>query len=519
MHNPKEVRKLAFQFESEWAPYAFPQERDHISTTAEMLPKLQPVDFRAFRLDHGGIPVISDGQTGYVIDNDQMTIVYGKTGSGKTRSLVVPLICTLAKAGENMVIFDQKGDFSTGIYAPYVRGSLEKQGYKTIILDFKGLEGDGMNIMGKIMEAYDHHQEDDLEKHLDALAASLHKQEDLDDPKSKFWTSQAATYFSVMVKLLLAVARNRGAVNFRSICSFCNHYSAVRLNLLLEYLPLSNTDKTKLRNVVSMHDSGITSVMASASDFLSIYNHNNPLLRMCSQDTFEIADLYRRKTAVIICVPDATSAYDRIAAAMLTNILSELVQYAAKAPDNRLPRRVNVIADEFANYRVPDFERRISTDRSKNIRYYLFLQGQDQLYKSYPQAASTIVANCTNVFFFSSAEFELMQNLSNLSGTRKDNLEGLREPLISVSDLQSLKQKQGKRECYYTDGSTRFFTSLPDISHYEGLKGADRKYAIYPHSHIEKYELEYYNMDSLIRDLKRIYGDFDINCALASLDN
>ena len=80
--------------------------------------------------------------------------VIGETGSGKSRKLIAPLICNLAKAEESMIIFDIKGEFSTGILSSYVRGILHNNGYNCVFLDFRNLESDGYDLLAYPTKLY-----------------------------------------------------------------------------------------------------------------------------------------------------------------------------------------------------------------------------------------------------------------------------------------------------------------------------------------------------------------------------
>lgn len=494
----------SYLYESEWGAYAFPAQKARLTTDEEMKAKSFFVNFadkESFK--HAGIPIISDGTKAHVLDSDQMTLVYGATGSGKTRSVVVPLICTLAKAGENMIIFDQKGDFSTGCFSNYVRGTLDREGYTTRIVDFKSLAGDQMNILGGIYRSYMKGHVEEAYQQLDDIASMLCKNYDNNSKDNEYWTNLGKKYLVAVVKLLLKMKLPPEKFNFQSINSFCNDLAAEKLGALLDYLPTTQEQKNDMAAVACLHPGGRASGVSTAAEMISDFCRNNKLLNMCSHDTFQVSELFSPKTAIIICVPDARSTYDKIASIMLTNIITELVEFAAKARNNKLPVRVNVVADEFANYYVPDFQKRISTDRSKNIRYYLFLQGQNQLRKAYPDAAETIIANCTNVLYLSSNEIDLMNDLSCLSGVRNDNLHRENVPLVSINDLQGLKVQEDGRECYFMDRTSRYFAKLPDISAYTYCEGPKKLYSVF-NPLIRTNTIGVYSFGDFTYEIKRI---------------
>ena len=57
-----------------------------------------------------GIPIISDGHEAYVDSKDTHTLIFGATGSKKTRLFCMPTINFFIKAGESFVATDPKGE-------------------------------------------------------------------------------------------------------------------------------------------------------------------------------------------------------------------------------------------------------------------------------------------------------------------------------------------------------------------------------------------------------------------------
>lgn len=67
------------------------------------------------------------------MDNGEAhNIVVGSTGSGKTQAIVFPLVQSLAKRGESMIITDPKGE----IYEN-TANMLRERGYNIVILNFR----------------------------------------------------------------------------------------------------------------------------------------------------------------------------------------------------------------------------------------------------------------------------------------------------------------------------------------------------------------------------------------------
>ena len=83
---------------------------------------------------YGGVPLMYNAEERSVaVDStDCHTLVFGSSGSKKTRALVMPAIKIMGYAGESMIINDVKGEL-------YDRTAdmLQKLGYNIIIINFR----------------------------------------------------------------------------------------------------------------------------------------------------------------------------------------------------------------------------------------------------------------------------------------------------------------------------------------------------------------------------------------------
>ena len=84
------------------------------------------------------------------------------------------------------------------------------------------------------------------------------------------------------------------------------------------------------------------------------------------------------------------------------------------------------ILDEFANIgRVPDFDKKISTSRSRKISFSVILQNLDQLEAVYEKSYETIIGNCDTHVFLGSNSQKTVEYFSKALGEKtisKDQL-------------------------------------------------------------------------------------------------
>ena len=80
------------------------------ATTEEIRKSGTFIDLSADRYPVGGLPLLSDGKTAFVDGEDRHSLLFGATGSKKTRLFCMPMLNIFAKAGESFVATDPKGE-------------------------------------------------------------------------------------------------------------------------------------------------------------------------------------------------------------------------------------------------------------------------------------------------------------------------------------------------------------------------------------------------------------------------
>ena len=79
-----------------------------------------------------GIPLLYEKNKVYVDNSQYHNLIWGTTGSGKSVSIVQPMVNLLAKNGQSMIIADPKGE----IYKSSAN-ELKKRGYNVVLLNFR----------------------------------------------------------------------------------------------------------------------------------------------------------------------------------------------------------------------------------------------------------------------------------------------------------------------------------------------------------------------------------------------
>ena len=138
--------------------------------------KVEKVSPLSDTLDAAGIPLINNGKEMWIDNGEYHNLVIGSTGSGKTETVVKPMVNLLAKKGESMIITDPKGE----IYK-YSAAYLHSKGYNIIVLNFREpLKGNSWNPLTLPYKYYKSGNQDKAIELLDDVALNI-----LYDPSNK----------------------------------------------------------------------------------------------------------------------------------------------------------------------------------------------------------------------------------------------------------------------------------------------------------------------------------------------
>lgn len=432
-----------------------------------------------------GLPLLSNGREAYVDNQDTHTLIFGATGSKKTRLFCMPMINMFAKAGESFIVTDPKGEL-------YDRtsGLVKAKGYKTVVLNFRNIGyGDMWNPLALPYELYHSGNKEAgismLNDFVTTIASPIKN-----NTKDSFWPEMASAYALANLLLLMEAGRKE-EVNVASLSRLCSANSEKWLSKLVERMSEETIAGMNYKGVLVSAEATKRSILVSLYGMVRIFNIQPNLTRMLSGNTVDIRNFGREKTAVYIIVPDEKTTYHFLVTSFIKQAYEILVSEAQKEKDFKLPVRVNFVLDEFCNLpQIPDMPAMISAARSRNMRYYLVAQSMHQLKGKYGEDADTIKGNCDNWVFLTSKELSLLNEISDLCGsvysTDKHN-----RKLISVSELQRFDKAKGETLIMHSR-QYPIITDMADIDSYEAFKG----YAPVP---LEPYDLPKVSIFSVLR--------------------
>lgn len=415
----------------------------------EMKKELTMVKVQAPQADAGGLPLINDGKKMWVDNGEGHTLIIGSTGAGKTQVAIFPLVHSLAKHDESMIITDPKGE----IYET-TSEMLRKRGYNVVLLNFRNpQQGSGWNPLHLPYKYYKEGNPDKANELTDDLAMNILYDENAQN-NDPFWEKTSADYFSGICLGLFEDAKedeiNLNSVNlFTTVgeekCGpnalYANEYFKTKDPASPAYVSASST-------IAAPNDTR-GSILSVFKQKIRLFAARENLSEMLSHSDFEFEDIGRKKTAVFIVIQDEKKTYHSLVTIFLKQCYETLVDYAQKC-GGKLPYRTNFLLDEFANMPpLKDVDTMVSAARSRKMRFFFVIQNYAQLAEVYgKEKGDTIRGNCTNIVYLISTELSALKEISEMCGevkvkTDKKDKDGKAieetRPLITVSDLQKLK--------------------------------------------------------------------------------
>ena len=408
---------------------------------SEIKKTLSPVDPKAYTADAAGLAIMNNGKKMWVDNGEMHNLIMGATGSGKTQIVVFPLVYSLAKHDESMIITDPKGE----IYES-TANMLRERGYNIVLLNFRNPQnGNAWNPMTLPYKLYSEGNTDKAIELLDDLALNILYEGKANDP---FWEKTSADYFSGLSLGLFEDAKEK-EINLNSVNLMATigeeRFGAPNNNYIKEYFNSKDPSRPAYINAsgtVFAPEETKGGILSTFKQKIKLFSSRDNLSEMLSHSDFDMKDIGRQKTAVFMIVQDEKKTLHPLATIFIKQVYETLIDVAQEC-GGKLPNRTNFILDEFANMPpLKDVTTMVTAARSRLIRFNFIIQNYAQLTQVYgKEDAETIKGNCNTMYLISS-ELQALEEISKMCGEvkSKEKDKTASTPLVTVSDLQRLKQ-------------------------------------------------------------------------------
>ena len=348
-------------------------------------------------------------------------LVVGGSGSGKSASYSIPNAHQMLGS---YVFTDPKGEL-------YDRtaGYLREHGYKIKVLNLVHPQfSDGYNPLLHIASEID----------VDVIANTIVKgQKSEGGGSDPFWDDSAETLLKALIYYLMAT-RPEEEQNLASCAELVraanSNGGSNLLTELMSQLPYDHPARMNYKSIEIAPEKTYSSILSTLQSKLGKFD-SKEIAELTSTDTINFEEIGSQKTAVYVISSDTHGAYDFL----LTIFFAQMIQQLYDFADNnggKLKERTYFILDEFANIgRIPDFDKKISTSRSRGISFSVILQNLDQLEAIYEKAHETIIGNCDTHVFLGSNSQKTVEYFSKALG----------EKTISHESVSTNRDKEHKK--------------------------------------------------------------------------
>ena len=338
-------------------------------------------------------------------------LICGGSGAGKTRFYAKP---NVMQCNSSMVILDPKGEIlrDTGHL-------LESKGVKVRVLDLINME------KSYCYNPFVYLQNDtDVQKLVTNLfKATTPKGSQSQDP---FWDNSASMLLSALIFYLRHEAPE-DEQNFGMVMEMLRAADTREddedfrspLDDLFDILESEEPDHIAMKYYkLYRKGSGKTlkSIQITLAARLEKFNLSE-MEKLTATDELDIVRMGTEKIALFIIIPDSDTSFNFLVSILYTQLFQTLFYQADHVHKGALPTHVHFIMDEFANVALPDdFEKDLSTMRSRGVSVSIILQNLAQLKALFEKQWESIIGNCDEFLFLGGNEQSTHKYVSELLG-------------------------------------------------------------------------------------------------------
>ena len=337
-------------------------------------------------------------------------LVVGGSGSGKSASYVIPNAYQLLGS---YVFTDPKGE----LYDK-TAGYMKANGYEVKVLNLVSPKNsDGYNPIMHISSEID----------VDVIANTIVKGQKTDSGSDPYWDDMAEMLLKALIYYLMATRpiEEQNLASCAELVRAANSGNGDNLlTNLINTLPYDHPARMNYKSIEIAPEKTYSSILSSLQSKLGKFD-SKEIAELTSTDTINFEEIGSKKTAVYVISSDTHTAYDFLLTIFFSQMIQQLYDFADKN-GGALKVPTYFILDEFANIgRIPDFDKKISTSRSRKISFSVILQNLDQLEAVYKDSNETIIGNCDTHLFLGSNSQKTVEYFSKALGEKTISRESI----------------------------------------------------------------------------------------------
>lgn len=378
--------------------------------------------------------MLDDSNANFMHRRNKNVLVIGGSGSGKTRSLVKP---NLLQMNSNYVVTDPKGTIlneiglalkNIGNYKIKVLNTIDfSQSMKYNPLAYVKTSTDILKLVNIIIKNTE-----------GKVGAGVNED---------FWVKAERLLYSAYLSLIITKfpKEEQNLITLVDLLKYSDvpeDETQNALDYLFEELEKENPNHfavSQYKLYKKAQGKTTSSILISCGARLAPLNVDE-IRDLLSEDELDFTSMggeknaNDRKTAFFIIIPDTDSTYNFIVAMLYSQMFNLLTTIADNEYKGSFPTAIQFYLDEFANIGlIPDFDKLISTIRSRNMSSFIILQTKSQLETIYQKAAETIIGNCDSFVFLGGKEPSTIKYINETLGRQTINDSNMSKSTTNVS--------------------------------------------------------------------------------------
>ncbi|MBE5821655.1 MAG: type IV secretory system conjugative DNA transfer family protein [Clostridiales bacterium] len=331
-------------------------------------------------------------------------LIAGGSGAGKSASFAIPNASQLLGS---YVFTDPKGE----LYAK-TSGYMKSKGYKIKVLNLKETQlSDCYNPLAHIRSEMD----------VDIIADTIVKGQGDGKSSDPFWDNMSITLLKALIYYVKAV-RPEEEQNLATCANLVRAAMSSTgesiLSKLMSEIPEDHPARKNYRNIEGNSEKTLQNILGSLQSKLGKFD-SIEIQRLTCNNNIDFEQIGREKTALYVISSDSHGTYDFLMTIFFAQMIQQLYDLADSNRNQKLDVMTCFILDEFPNVgRIPDFEKKISTSRSRNITFSVIVQTLDQLTALYEDAADIIIANCDTHLYLGGNSLKTAEHFSKALGEK-----------------------------------------------------------------------------------------------------
>jgi type IV secretion system protein VirD4 len=333
-------------------------------------------------------------------------LVIGGSGSGKSAGFVIPNALQMLGS---YIFTDPKGelyDRTAGFY--------KQNGYQVHVINLADPRlSDGYNPLSHIRNTTD----------VDIISKIISDKDSQGGGKKSsdpFWdqTAEALLSAAIYYILLNRPEEERSLASCGALIKLGGENEGETLKQLFMQLPFDNPARKNFEMIRLGSEKTFSNILVSLSAKLKAFE-SEEIAALTATNTINFEELAERKSVVYVITPESHNTYDFLMTIFFSQLFQRLYEFGDRN-GGKLPVPIFFVLDEFANIgRIPNFERVISTCRSKRLHISVILQSIDQLMEIYDEKVTeNIMANCSTHLFLGSNAQKTLETFSKQLGEK-----------------------------------------------------------------------------------------------------